>query len=139
MSVPPPSGRSRSVSLSGPKKDQQNINSKEKLPMEVWTSENGLGIFASSLTSEKERGQGRKERKGRKGTGQKGKETKRKGQGTHARKKERGQGRKEREGRKETDQKGEETKRKGAEAHVRQRGLAVKQMSVKQWGGSSTV
>ena len=65
------SGRSRSVSFSGPKKDALNINSKEKLPMEVWTSEIGLGIFASSLTSEKERGQGRKERKGRKATGQK--------------------------------------------------------------------
>ena len=80
------SGRSRSASFSGPKKDALNINSKEKLPMEVWTPEIGLEIFASSLTSEKEKGQGRKERKGRKATGQKGKETKRKGQGTHVRK-----------------------------------------------------
>ena len=58
------SGRSRSVSLVGSKREALNINSKEKLPMEVWTLEIGLGIFASSLTSEKERGQGRKERKG---------------------------------------------------------------------------
>ena len=61
---PPPSRRSRSVSLSGPKRDPLNINSKEKLPMEVWTSENGLGIFASSLTSEKRKGD-KDERKGR--------------------------------------------------------------------------
>ena len=80
--------------------------------MEVWTPEIGLEIFASSLTSEKERGQGRKERKGRKATGQKG-EGDKKERTRDVRQKRKGTRAKGKTGKKSDGPKGEDDKKEG--------------------------